>query len=236
MYNFVRNYIKIRKRLYIMKKKFDVLTRIAKCGVVAVVRAKNEEEAINIAKACTDGGVESIEVTFTVPGADRVIRALKEQIPASKLCVGAGSVLDPETARAAILAGAEFIVAPSWNMEVALLCNRYQVPYVPGCQTIKEIVTAMEYGSDVIKVFPGDMLGPDFIKDVKGPLPYCDLMPSGGVNLENAGEWIKKGAVAISSGSHLTAPAAKGDLAETTVRARQYVEAVKAARAELAAK
>ena len=219
-----------------MKKKFDVLTRIAKCGVVAVVRAKNEEEAINIAKACTDGGVESTEVTFTVPGADRVIRALKEQIPASKLCVGAGSVLDPETARAAILAGAEFIVAPSWNMEVALLCNRYQVPYVPGCQTIKEIVTAMEYGSDVIKVFPGDMLGPDFIKDVKGPLPYCDLMPSGGVNLENAGEWIKKGAVAISSGSHLTAPAAKGDLAETTVRARQYVEAVKAARAELAAK
>lgn len=218
-----------------MKKKFDVLTRISKCGVVAVVRAKNEKEAIDIAKACTDGGVESIEVTFTVPGADRVIRALKEQIPHEKLCVGAGSVLDPETARAAILAGAEFIVAPSWNKEVALLCNRYCVPYVPGCQTIKEIVTAMEYGADVVKVFPGDMLGPNFIKDVHGPLPYADLMPSGGVNLENAGEWIKKGAVAISSGSHLTKPATEGNLAETTKRAQQYVEAVRQARAELAA-
>jgi 2-dehydro-3-deoxyphosphogluconate aldolase/(4S)-4-hydroxy-2-oxoglutarate aldolase len=214
-------------------KKFDVLNRIAKVGVVAVVRAKSEQEAINIAKACTDGGVEAIEVTFTVPGADSVIRALKKEIPASKLVVGAGSVLDPETARAAILAGAEFIVAPSFNTEVALLCNRYQVPYVPGTQTIKEIVTAMEYGSDVIKVFPGDMLGPAFIKDVKGPIPYANLMPSGGVNLENAADWIKAGAVAISSGSHMTKPATEGNLELTTERARQYVEAVAKARAEM---
>ena len=216
-------------------KKFDVLNRLADCGVVAVVRAKSEEEAINIGKACTDGGVKGIEVTFTVPGADAVIKALKKAIPAEKLIVGAGSVLDSETARVAILAGAEFIVAPSFNEGVAKLCNRYQVPYIPGTQTIKEIVTAMEAGCDVIKVFPGDMLGPTFIKDVKGPLPYANLMPSGGVNLENAGEWIKKGAVCISSGSHLTAPATKGDLAETTKRAQQYVEAVRAARAELAA-
>lgn len=214
-------------------KKFDVLNRIAEVGVVAVVRANSEKEAIDIATACTNGGVKAIEVTFTVPGADSVIKALKKEIPAEKLIVGAGSVLDPETARAAILAGAEFVVAPSFNPEVAFLCNRYQVPYIPGTQTIKEIVTAMEYGCDVIKVFPGDMLGPNFIKDVKGPLPYANLMPSGGVNLENAGEWIKKGAVCISSGSHLTAPAQKGDLEETAKRAAQYVKAVADARAEL---
>ena len=214
-------------------KKFDVLNRIAEVVVVAVVRANSEKEAIDIATACTNGGVKAIEVTFTVPGADSVIKALKKEIPADKLIVGAGSVLDPETARAAILAGAEFVVAPSFNPEVAFLCNRYQVPYIPGTQTIKEIVTAMEYGCDVIKVFPGDMLGPNFIKDVKGPLPYANLMPSGGVNLENAGEWIKKGAVCISSGSHLTAPAQKGDLEETAKRAAQYVKAVADARAEL---
>ncbi len=216
-------------------KKFDVLNRLAECGVVAVVRANTPEEAVNIGKACTDGGVKGIEVTFTVPGADKVISALKKEISTDKLICGAGSVLDPETARAAILAGAEFIVAPSFNPEVAMLCNRYQVPYIPGTQTIKEIVTAMEYGSDVIKVFPGDMLGPVFIKDVKGPLPYANLMPSGGVNLENAGEWIKNGAVCISSGSHLTAPAKNGDLATTTLRAQQYVEAVRKAREELKA-
>ena len=217
-------------------KKFDVLNRIAECGVVAVVRANTEEEAINIAKACTDGGVKAIEVTFTVPGADNVIKALKKAIPAEKLIVGAGSVLDPETARVAILAGAEFIVAPSFSEGVAKLCNRYQVPYIPGTQTIKEIVTAMEAGCDVIKVFPGDMLGPNFIKDAKGPIPYANLMPSGGVNLENAGEWIEKGALLISSGSHLTAPATKGDMAETTERAKQYVKAVQDARAKLAKK
>ena len=214
-------------------KKFDVLQRLADCGVVAVVRAKSEEEAINIGKACTDGGVKGIEVTFTVPGADSVIKALKKAIPAEKLIVGAGSVLDSETARIAILAGAEFIVAPSFNEGVAKLCNRYQVPYIPGTQTIKEIVTAMEAGCDVIKVFPGDMLGPQFIKDVKGPIPYANLMPSGGVNLENAGEWIKKGAVCISSGTDLTGPAQKGDLVAGAERARLYVEAVQKARAEM---
>jgi len=214
-------------------KKFDVLQRLADCGVVAVVRAKSEEEAINIGTACTDGGVKGIEVTFTVPGADNVIKALKKAIPADKLIVGAGSVLDSETARVAILAGAEFIVAPSFNEGVAKLCNRYQVPYIPGTQTIKEIVTAMEAGCDVIKVFPGDMLGPAFIKDVKGPIPYANLMPSGGVNLENAGEWIKKGAICISSGTDLTGPAQKGDLKAGAERARLYVEAVQKARAEM---
>ncbi len=214
-------------------KKFDVLQRLADCGVVAVVRAKSEEEAINIGTACTDGGVKGIEVTFTVPGAENVIKALKKAIPAEKLIVGAGSVLDSETARVAILAGAEFIVAPSFNEGVAKLCNRYQVPYIPGTQTIKEIVTAMEAGCDVIKVFPGDMLGPAFIKDVKGPIPYANLMPSGGVNLENAGEWIKKGAICISSGTDLTGPAQKGDLKAGAERARLYVEAVQKARAEM---
>ncbi len=212
-------------------KKFDVLNRIAECGVVAVVRANTEEEAINIAKACTDGGVKAIEVTFTVPGADNVIKALKKAIPAEKLIVGAGSVLDPETARVAILAGAEFIVAPSFSEGVAKLCNRYQVPYVPGTQTIKEIVTAMEAGCDVIKVFPGDMLGPVFIKDVKGPLPYANLMPSGGVDIDNIKDWVKAGVVAVSAGSSLTAGAKKGDFALVTETAKKFIAEYNAAKA-----
>ena len=218
-------------------KKFDILNQISKIGVVAVVRGNSKEEAIKIADACIAGGVTCIELTYTVPGARAIIEALVEKYAGNKeVVIGAGSVLDPETCKGAIEAGAKFIVAPSFNENVAKLANRYQIPYVPGTQTIKEIVTAMEYGSDVIKIFPGDILGPRFVKDVKGPLPYANLMPSGGVNLENAAEWIKMGAVCISSGSHLTAPATKSDMAETTARAKQYVEAVQTARAKLAKK
>ncbi len=216
--------------------KFEVFEAVKKEGVVVVIRGNSVEQAIKSVEACYAGGIKLMEVTFTVPRADEIIKTLVDKYKGTDMVVGAGSVLDPETARAAILAGAEFIVAPSFSEGVAKLCNRYQVPYIPGTQTIKEIVTAMEAGCDVIKVFPGDMLGPVFIKDVKGPLPYANLMPSGGVNLENAGEWIKNGAVCISSGSHLTAPAKKGDLAETAKRAKQYVDAVAQARAEMAKK
>ncbi len=214
-------------------KKFDVLKRISDVGVVAVVRANNEEEAINVSKACIEGGVPAIEVTFTVPGAENVIKKLKETFSPEELIVGAGTVLDSETARVAILNGAEYIVSPGFDLESAKLCNRYQVPYMPGCITITEIVRAMEAGCDIVKLFPGSLPGPSYVKAVKGPLPQCNIMPTGGVDLDNVADWIKAGVVAVGSGSHLTGPAAKGDLATTTERAKLYVKAVADARAAL---
>jgi len=144
--------------------------------------------------------------------------------------LGAGTVLDPETARIAILAGAQFVVSPSLNPETARLCNRYQIPYMPGAATIREVIEAMECGAVIVKVFPGETLGPAFVKAVKGPLPQASLMPTGGVTLENVGEWIKAGSVAIGVGSNLTAGAKTGDFSSITHLARQFVEKIKEAR------
>jgi len=146
------------------------------------------------------------------------------------LILGAGTVLDSETARIAILAGASYIVSPCFNLETARLCNRYQVIYMPGCMTINEIVHAMEAGADVIKVFPGSAYGPDFIKAVKGPLPQAVLMPTGGVNLDNVGQWIKNGCVAVGVGSELTAGAKTGDYGLITETAKAFVNKVREAR------
>lgn len=210
--------------------KHDILRRIEDSGVVAVIRAKNREEAEKIADACIKGGIAAIEITFTVPGAEDVIEALCSKFDSKQLLVGAGTILDSETARVAILKGAEFIVSPAFNLETAKLCNRYQVPYMPGCMTITEIITAMEAGVDIIKVFPGSVFGPDFIKAVKGPLPQVKLMPTGGVNLSNVEEWIKSGCVAIGIGSDLTNPAKTGNFTEVEAIAKKYIEKVKSVR------
>lgn len=212
-------------------KKFDVLNRIASVGVVAVVRANSEEEAVNISAACIKGGVPAIEVTFTVPGADQVIKTLKKTFSDDELIVGAGTVLDSETARIAILAGAEYIVSPGFDLESAKLCNRYQVPYMPGCMTITEIVRAMEAGCDIVKLFPGSLPGASYVKAVKGPLPQANIMPTGGVNLNNVADWINAGVIAVGTGSDLTGPAKTGDFEGVTANARAFVEAVKVARA-----
>jgi len=206
-------------------RKYEVLQRIEKVGVVAVVRAKNSEEAKKIALACMAGGIDSIEITFTVPGAQKVIESLTEEF-GDELLVGAGTVLDSETARIAILAGAKYIVSPSFDLETAKLCNRYQIPYMPGCMTIKEIITAMEAGADVIKVFPGSVFGPDFIKAIKGPLPRAVLMPTGGVSLENVDKWIKNGCIAVGVGGNLT----KGTSEDMTKAAKEFVDKVKEVR------
>lgn len=210
--------------------KLETLKRISDVGVVAVVRAENEEKATKIAKACIEGGVPAIEVTFTVPGAHKVIEALKASFSSDELIVGAGTVLDSETARIAILAGAEYIVSPGFNLATVKLCNRYQVPYMPGCLTITEMITAMEAGADVIKVFPGSAVGPAYIKAVKGPLPQAVLMPTGGVSLNNVEQWIKNGCIAVGVGGDLTAPAKTGDFEGVTKRAKQFVLKVKEAR------
>jgi 2-dehydro-3-deoxyphosphogluconate aldolase/(4S)-4-hydroxy-2-oxoglutarate aldolase len=210
--------------------KSKVIQKICDCGVVAVVRAENTDVAIKIADACAAAGIAALEITFTVPGAVDVIKKLAETCKNGEIIVGAGTVLDAETARAAILAGASYVVSPCLNADVVKLCNRYQIACMPGAMTIKEVVECMEAGADIVKIFPGELFGPAIIKAIKGPLPYAKLMPTGGVSLENVQEWIKAGAVAVGVGGSLTAGAKKGDYASITEIGKQFVEKVKAAR------
>src|SRR5919112_4806691 len=168
-----------------MIPKLDILRRITDAGLVAVVRAESAEAATRITDAVLEGGCPAVELTFTVPGAHRVIEALAARYKPSELILGAGTVLDPETARVAILSGATYVVAPSLNVETVRLCNRYQVPTMPGAMAIREVVEAMEVGADIIKLFPGEAFGPGMVKAIKGPLPQAPLMPTGGVSVDN---------------------------------------------------
>jgi len=213
-----------------MPSKEEVLSRIRASGLVAVVRAESAEQAEKIAEALAVGGVAAIEITFTVPGAADVIKALAMKYKSGEILIGAGTVLDSETARVAILAGAQYIVSPYLNVEMVKLCNRYKVACMPGAMTLKETVEAMEAGADVVKIFPGELFGPAIIKAIKGPLPHAPLMPTGGVSLENVAEWIKAGSVAVGVGSILTAGAKKGDYASITNTAKQFVERINEAR------
>ena len=211
--------------------KIEALGKIVASGLVAVIRAETPDQAARIAEACALGGVAALEITFTVPGASEVIEHLAKEL-SGQILLGAGTVLDPETARIAILAGAHFVVSPALNPETARLCNRYQIPYMPGAGTIREVIEAMECGADIIKIFPGEILGPAFVKAVKGPLPQASLMPTGGVGLENVAEWIRAGSVAVGVGGNLTAGARTGNFASITQLARQFVEKIKEARAQ----
>lgn len=212
-------------------EKEQVISKLTETGLVAVVRADNADEAIRISAACLEGGCNAIELTFTVPGAHKVIEALAAKYPNGEMLLGAGTVLDSETARIAILSGANYVVSPAFNAEAAKLCNRYRVPYIPGCMTITEVLTAMEAGADIIKIFPADLFGPKIIKDIKGPLPQAKLMPTGGVDVSNVDQWIKAGAAAVGVGSSLTAGAKTGDYKKITETAKEFIEKIKAARA-----
>lgn len=204
-------------------QKTETVMAVKKAGVVSVVRGNSKEEAYKTAIACIKGGVKAIELTFTAPKADEIISELKEEYANdSDVVVGAGTVLDVVTARIAIMAGAKFIVSPSFDKETALLCNQYQIPYMPGCMTITEIQTAMRYGAEIIKVFPGSVVGKGFIKAIKAPLPQVNVMPTGGVNLENMHEWFEVGVEAVGAGSNLTGAAAKGDFAAVEEQAKLY--------------
>lgn len=208
-----------------------VLTKICDSGVVAVVRAENGEKAKRIADACLEGGVPAIELTFTVPMAHKVIEELALTYQNGEMILGAGTVMDPETARIAILSGAQYVVSPYFNEETVRLCNRYRVPCMPGAMTIKEVVSAMEAGADIVKVFPGEAFGPKILKAIKGPVPQAKLMPTGGVDVNNVGEWIKAGASAVGAGSSLTAGAKTGDYKAITALAKEFIKKVQEARA-----
>jgi 2-dehydro-3-deoxyphosphogluconate aldolase/(4S)-4-hydroxy-2-oxoglutarate aldolase len=210
----------------------NMLERIERSGVVAIVRLDDYGPAPEMARALADGGVEAIEFTYTNPAAGEAVRATKDAL-GDEMLVGAGTVLDPETARAAILQGADFIVTPTVQLDTIQLCNRYSIPTVIGAFTPTEILTAWEAGATVVKVFPASVGGPRYLKDVRGPLPHVKLMPTGGVSFENAGEFIKAGAVGVAAGSNLVdaKTVASNDWATLTDRARRLVEAVREARA-----
>lgn len=200
-------------------------------GIVAVIRVNNAAELLDTTIALNKGGVRALEITMTSPGALAAISEAAQKL-GEEAIIGVGSVLDPETARAAILAGAKFVVSPVLNTDVIKLCQRYSVPCIPGAFTPTEILRAWEAGADVVKVFPATKLGPSFFKDVLGPLPQVRLTPTGGVNLENAGDFIKAGASFVGVGSALVdkklVAGKKWD--ELSALAAKYIEAVQIAR------
>jgi 2-dehydro-3-deoxyphosphogluconate aldolase/(4S)-4-hydroxy-2-oxoglutarate aldolase len=211
-------------------QKLVVLNRIIESGLVAIIRADVADHAARIAEACAKGGITVLEITFTVPGAAKIIEALSKEYE-GEMIVGAGTVLDPETARIAILSGAQFVVSPALNPDTARLCNRYQVPHMPGTATVKEIIEAMELGAEIIKIFPSEGLGPGFVKAVRSPLPQAQLMPTGGVSLENVTDWIKAGCIAVGVSGHLTGYKTASDSKIITDTAKQFLTKIQKARA-----
>ncbi|WP_223067257.1 bifunctional 2-keto-4-hydroxyglutarate aldolase/2-keto-3-deoxy-6-phosphogluconate aldolase [Paenibacillus caui] len=217
-------------------KKIEILQQIAREGIVAVLRGETPEQVAEMAEQAIAGGIKVIEITLTVPYALEAIEKLARKYSwntaqeKNRAIIGAGTVLDPETARAAIMSGAVFVVAPSVNPETVKLCNRYQVPVMPGAMTVGEIQTALELGADIIKLFPGNAFTPSMIKAIKGPFPQANLMPTGGVSLDNLAEWVRAGAVAVGIGSDLTSEAVKRqDYSLVANKAAEYVKAYQSA-------
>jgi len=213
--------------------KNEKLEWIHKSGVIAIMRAKSSDQLIRAADAIRAGGVKVIEVTMTTPGAMRVIEEATSKF-GQELLFGAGTVLDAETARAAILAGAEYIVSPTLNLEMIALCNRYDVPVAPGCYTPSEMLSAWEAGADLVKLFPAFVGGPSMLKAILAPLPQLKIVPVGGVDLNTAADFIKMGAYALGVGSSLISQKLldAGDLDELKHRAEAFLGEVRKGRGQ----
>ena len=211
-----------------------VLERMTSAGIVAVVRFGRSEPLVDAAEALLAGGVEAIEITLTVPNATRVVEQVADRL-GDRILLGAGTVLDPPSARAVILAGAQFIVSPVVRPDVIRLGGRYDIPVIPGALTPTEILAAHQEGADVVKIFPSDVGGPAYLKSLRGPLPQVRLMPTGGVNLDTAAAYLRAGACALGIGGSLVEPTAieAGDFARIESLARRYVEVVRATRADM---
>ena len=204
------------------------LKRILDCGLVAVVRADSGALLAGVVKALAEGGVTAAEITFTVPDAVEVIRQVRKEVGDS-VVLGAGTVLDPETARAALLAGAEYIVSPTVNIDVIRLCRRYDKVVMPGALSPTEVLAAWEAGADIVKIFPADLGGPPYLKALRGPLPQIRMMPTGGVDLTTAEHFLRAGACCLGVGGSLVEPKAvlAGDFARIRELASQYVAIVR---------
>ena len=207
-------------------QKVDITKRIAETGAMAIVRVETIERGIEIAEGCLAGGVDCLEISYTLPNAGEVIRELKKVFK-DKLCVGAGTVLDGETARHAILSGAEFIIAPNLSEDVSIVCNRYQIPYAPGCTSITEAIRGLELGAAFIKAFPiSDFYGPKLVSVFKTPIPTMPILASGGITLENLHEYVEKGVECCGFGGLLT----KGDKDTIANNAQAIVKIIKETR------
>lgn len=212
--------------------KSEVVRRIGVAGWVAIVRCDSAEEALRIGDGCAQGGAAAVEVTFSVPNATDVIRALADRFGTTGILVGAGTVLNPEMAKLALDAGAQYIISPHFNPATVAFCVGNDVAVMPGAMTPTEIVAAYEAGADIIKVFPGEIVGPAFVRAVRAPLPHIPLMPTGGVTLDNLKQWFDAGAFAVGIGSYISAPARSGDVAGVAVRASELTGRIRAIRAD----
>ena len=217
-----------------MSDKLEVLNRILDCGIIAVIRAPDIERGYNLAEAARKGGITAIEIAMTVPGALEVIRELVAKYPGNEVIIGAGTVLDPETARLTILSGADYIISPHFNPEVVRMCHRYRKVCIPGAMSVKEVVEVLESGADAIKIFPASLFGPQIIKAIREPLPQAKLVPTGGVNLDNVAEWFEAGAAAVAVGGELTKEAlAKNDYGLLEQKAKEFILRIKEVRKKL---
>ncbi|MFL6373726.1 MAG: bifunctional 4-hydroxy-2-oxoglutarate aldolase/2-dehydro-3-deoxy-phosphogluconate aldolase [Pyrinomonadaceae bacterium] len=210
----------------------EIIRQIEEIGIVPVVRARSSDEAMQAIEAIREGGINVLEITMTVPGAVRVIEAVSNKY-GNEVLVGAGTVLDPETARACLLAGARFIVSPALNLKTIELCRRYSAPVMPGAMTPTEVVTAWSAGADFVKIFPcGSLGGASYLKNLKGPLPHIKMIPTGGVSLKTAAEFIAAGAAALGVGTDLVDVNAirAGEPHVITERAREFARVVRDAR------
>src|SRR5947209_1116910 len=209
----------------------EQLRRVLDGGIVAVVRSPDADRLVDVCRALADGGVTTVEITMSVPDALDVVRRVRAAL-GDRVLLGAGTILDAETARAALLAGAEYVVAPTLNLDVIRLCRRYDRLVMPGALTPTEILSAWEAGADVVKVFPAEVVGPAFFKAMRGPLPQIRLMPTGGVDLHTAADFLKAGACCLGIGSQLIEPRAVAERNFDRIRelARQYVAIVRQVR------
>ena len=217
-----------------MQDRYETLRRILEGGIIAVIRAPDVERGYNLAEAARRGGITAIEIAMTVPGALEVIRELASKYRSGEIIIGAGTVLDPETARLTILSGAEFVISPYFDLETVRMCHRYGKVCIPGAMSVKEVVEVLESGADAIKFFPASIFGPPIIKAIREPLPQAMLIPTGGVNLDNVAEWCEAGVAAVAVGGNLTKEAlAKGDYSILEQKARDFVTRIREAREKL---
>jgi len=215
-----------------MIPKHQVIASLRESGLVAVIRTENPTDLVAVCRALSKGGVKFVEITMTVPGALEIVHDAVQQLGGTGVMLGVGTVLDGETARAAILSGAKFVVSPGFNVEVVRICNTYGVVVMPGALTPTEVINAWKSGADVIKIFPGDIGGPEYIKALKEPLPQVELLPTKGVDFETAPAFIKAGAIAVGTGSALVSKALinNKDYAHITENAVRLTKIIRDAR------
>jgi 2-dehydro-3-deoxyphosphogluconate aldolase/(4S)-4-hydroxy-2-oxoglutarate aldolase len=210
-----------------MWRKLENLNKIATSGIVLIIRSDSEQEALAVAEAAIEGGIKVLEITMSVPNALHVISKLAQKYDNGEVLIGAGTILDGETARNAILAGAELLVSPQLNPEMIKMANRYQAITISGAFTPKEVLESLEAGADIVKLFPAEVVGPQYVKAIKAPLSQTPIAPTGGVTPQNVHEWLQAGCVAVGVGSYITKSAKNdGDYGKVTAAAKEFLKAV----------